>query len=148
MKLFNIYMKAEEIDLPDYNMNETPAIEIIKAIAESRDLNKRAQEVLLFAGFDRYGRVIGISELNIGTATGIHSSIKEILQAALLCNADSIALLHNHPSGTAVPSEQDKRRCKEIINAAQSIDIDLIEDAVIDFEGNITSTLNHVLLGI
>ncbi|MVZ61505.1 RadC family protein [Sphingobacterium humi] len=49
--------------------------------------------------------------------------VRLILRHALLNKANSIILVHNHPSGTLSPSQADKVLTKKIVLAAQTMDI-------------------------
>ena len=65
------------------------------------------KEHLLLVLFDTRNHLIGDRTLTIGTATASLAVPADIFRAALLDGADSIVLLHNHPSGDPAPSEQD-----------------------------------------
>ncbi len=54
-------------------------------------------------------RVLGISEIAVGTSSHVNVDVKEICQLALLTDSTSILILHNHPSGTLKPSEADTK---------------------------------------
>ena len=44
-------------------------------------------------------------------------SVRKVVRAALDANATSVVLAHNHPSGVALPSEEDKRVTQVIRDA-------------------------------
>ncbi|HNI02748.1 MAG TPA: JAB domain-containing protein, partial [Chitinophagales bacterium] len=45
--------------------------------------------------------------------------------------ASGIILVHNHPSGNTNPSEQDIKITKKIRNAAENLDITLLDHLII-----------------
>lgn len=49
--------------------------------------------------------------------------VRVILRFALVCKANSLILIHNHPSGTLSPSHADKLVTQKIVNAASVMDI-------------------------
>lgn len=49
--------------------------------------------------------------------------IRIILKQALQCNANSMILIHNHPSGTLFPSQADKLLTNKIAEASKIMDI-------------------------
>ena len=51
--------------------------------------------------------VLGIYTAAEGGIAGISVDVRVVLQAAILANASSIVLAHNHPSGNLKPSHQD-----------------------------------------
>ncbi|WP_437917786.1 RadC family protein [Sphingobacterium sp. LRF_L2] len=56
--------------------------------------------------------------------------IRLILKFALQTNANSLILIHNHPSGTLSASQADKQLTKKIVQAANTMDI-TVNDHVI-----------------
>lgn len=57
--------------------------------------------------------------------------VRCILQGALLCNASAIVLAHNHPSGSATPSNADATITKKIKEAACIMDIVLLDHIIL-----------------
>jgi DNA repair protein RadC len=55
---------------------------------------------------------------------------KVIFKYALEVMANSIILVHNHPSGNLKPSEQDKRLTQKLVGAGESLDV-IVMDHVI-----------------
>lgn len=49
--------------------------------------------------------------------------VRIILRYALQCKANSMILIHNHPSGTLQPSQADKILTSKIVDAAKIMDI-------------------------
>ena len=54
-----------------------------------------------------------------------------VIKRALELLATQIILVHNHPSGAALPSEQDKILTKKIAEAAALFDIRLLDHLII-----------------
>ena len=52
---------------------------------------------------------------------------REILQRALLVNAYGFILIHNHPSGEALPSGDDMTSCKRVWQAGELMQIPLMD---------------------
>jgi len=61
--------------------------------------------------------------------------LRIILVVALKCNASSIVLIHNHPSGNLQPSEQDKAITKKLREASKLLDLLLLDHLIISREG-------------
>lgn len=59
---------------------------------------------------------------------------RNIVEIALKYNAASIALAHNHPSGSLKPSRADIEATKSIVKALESIDIDIVDHIVVGGE--------------
>lgn len=78
--------------------------------------------------------VLSISKLSEGTTIGTVVDIKHVMQTAILQNADSIILAHNHPSGTLKASVEDISLTKKIKEAAKLFDIKVSDHLIITSE--------------
>lgn len=70
-------------------------------------------------------------QLSKGGITGTLVDIRLVLKKALELNAVALILCHNHPSGTLIPSEADKKLTHKLRNAAESLDIKVIDHLII-----------------
>lgn len=61
--------------------------------------------------------------------------VRLILKEALLCNAVSIAIIHNHPSGNIRPSAQDNSLTENVKKAANVMNIRLLDHIVFTDNG-------------
>jgi DNA repair protein RadC len=57
--------------------------------------------------------------------------VRLVLRNALEVGATSLILCHNHPSGTLKPSQADKQITLKLKNAAQSLDIRVLDHLII-----------------
>lgn len=73
-------------------------------------------------------------EIGIGTANSAIINTKGILQRALLANATTIVLIHNHPSGDTTFSKLDINITKDLQNALDLVGMTL-NDAIIIGDG-------------
>ncbi|OFA04604.1 DNA repair protein RadC [Duganella sp. HH101] len=80
---------------------------------------------------DVKNRLIDAREMFRGTLT--HTSVypREVVKAALACNAASIMLAHNHPSGTPDPSESDLLLTRALVQAMALVDIRILDHFVV-----------------
>ncbi len=73
-------------------------------------------EVFACVYLDNRNRVIACEDLFRGTIDGASVHPREVVKQALIHNAATVILVHNHPSGVAEPSQADElitRRLKE-----------------------------------
>ena len=75
--------------------------------------------------------IIAKHKIGQGGIAATYVDIRLILQKALLDNATSITICHNHPSGTKNISTQDKLLTQKTKNAANLIDIQLHDHIII-----------------
>ena len=60
---------------------------------------------------------------------GIHP--RRILEQALQCSASAIILSHNHPHGTALPSDADILMTRRLYDMAQVLEITLYDHIIV-----------------
>ena len=70
---------------------------------------------------------------------------REIIKESLYCNAAALILAHNHPSGLAEPSYSDKMITQKIIEAAELMDIRILDHFIVG-KGTCYSFAEHNLL--
>ncbi len=98
-----------------------------------RDLIEyQEQFCLLF--LSRFNYIIAFNFVSTGGTAGTVVDPKMVFQAALLCNASSIILAHNHPSGNLTPSEQDKRLTERLTRIARDLDIPVLDHMIVTKE--------------
>ena len=149
---------AELMDIP--GIGEVKAVKI-KCIAElsKRMAMERAGQELKFdapktvASYfmeelrheDNRLHLIEKYVLSIGTVNESLLSPREVFVQALKCKASHVMLLHNHPSGDALPSGQDILITKKIKEAGELVGIPLIDHIIIG-DGCYTSLKEKGLL--
>lgn len=94
---------------------------------------------------DNRHRVIEHVELFFGTINSATIHPREIVKSALACNAATVVLVHNHPSGNAEPSIADKRVTTEIVAALALIDVRVLDHMIVAGD-SITSFAERGLL--
>lgn len=69
--------------------------------------------------------------LSKGTLIQTAIDARTVLRQALLCNAKSIILLHNHLSGNPLPSASDINFTEKLRRACQIMDVELIDHIIL-----------------
>lgn len=80
-------------------------------------------------------RLLHLSHLSTGGLAETIVDVRMLLKEALLHDATSLILVHNHPSGNMRPSRYDEELTQRVSRAAQTLNLRLI-DHVIVTEGN------------
>lgn len=94
-------------------------------------LGELDREYFVVMCLDVKNQPTAINVCHIGNLNSCIVSPREIMKTAILSNAASLILLHNHPSGHAKPSQEDidvTRRLKEVGNI---MGIEVIDHLVI-----------------
>lgn len=100
----------------------------------SKDIIELQEEfkVLLL---NRSNKVLGIYSCSKGGVSGTVVDIKLVFAVALKANASSIIVAHNHPSGNLKPSNQDISLTQKLKEAANFLDIALLDHLIICKDG-------------
>jgi len=92
---------------------------------------------------DTKNKVIGVNTVSVGILDCSLVHPREVYKPAILCNAASVIVAHNHPSGDPSPSVEDTRITKRLSEAGEIIGIDLLDHIVV---GDGTEPLRWVSL--
>ena len=87
-------------------------------------------------------QVIGANLLSIGVLDASMMHPREIFKVAILGNASTIILVHNHPSGKSEPSCEDKHVTERIRNAGELHGIPLADHIIIGIDSFYSFTEN------
>lgn len=66
-----------------------------------------------------------------GTVNQAEAYPRTVVAAVLKHNAVNVILTHNHPSGSIMPSESDKEATRNIVNALEAIDVNVLDHIIV-----------------
>ncbi|MDG6894897.1 hypothetical protein A6A20_04475 [Volucribacter amazonae] len=95
------------------------------------ELEPQEREIFLVLLLDNQHRLIKQETLFLGTINQANVYPREIIKTALAYNAAAIILAHNHPSGVATPSPQDKQMTEQIKQACELMEIRVLDHFII-----------------
>lgn len=104
-------------------------------------IGKADREVFAVVCLNTQNGINAINIVSIGSLTASIVTAREVFKLAILSNSASIALMHNHPSGSVMPSKEDIEITKMLIEAGKLLDIDVVDHVVVS-EGNHYSFLD------
>ena len=125
---------ATDVKIEDNKITSAESVRDIFADLENAD-----REKFCVLHLTSRNRVIGFEVVSIGTLTESLVSPACVLKSALLNNAKSLVLVHNHPSGETSPSPSDKTVTRLLINAAKLFDIAIFDHIIIGHDGEFFS---------
>ena len=96
-----------------------------------RLIDDPSKEHFLIAYLNQGNKVIKVERISTGGITATLADPKVIFKSALLKEATAIMLCHNHPSGVARPSAEDRQLTKKLIAAGKIMDITVIDHLII-----------------
>lgn len=124
--------------------------EQIKQIQNSKDVYDIMRSKIQDNVFEEFwvfmlnnnARIIKKKQMSKGGMTQTAVDVRMVLKEAIMADATSIVLCHNHPSGSLNPSKDDRQLTAKIKAAAATMNIRLI-DHVIVTDGNYYSFADH-----
>lgn len=101
------------------------------AAALSHELMWQKQERFAIVMLDVKNQLIASQVITIGTATETLAHPREIFREAIRQSATRIIIAHNHPSGSVEPSQEDIALTKQLLEAAQVLNIPLLDHLIL-----------------
>lgn len=94
-------------------------------------IHELPEEYMYMFCLNTKNKITGVFEISHGSANCSIVRPREIFQKALLANAISIILMHNHPSGDPKPSKEDLDVTKRIIDAGKIVGVEVLDHIII-----------------
>lgn len=117
------------------------AMEVIQGFMSDFD-----REVLGVLCIDAAGNVLNVHFCSVGALSYCIMDPKQIFKAALLSNAASILVFHNHPSGNVTPSKEDIEQTKKLKEASKIMSVNFLDHMILGFNGIFYSFKEHNML--
>lgn len=95
---------------------------------EMRFLNKEHFNIAIL---DTKNQIIAIENISIGTLNASIVHPRDVFYAAINRSANSIILIHNHPSGDPSPSNEDIQITQRLVDAGNLIGIKVLDHIII-----------------
>ena len=89
------------------------------------------REMLLSVMLTVKNDLIGVETVSIGSVTASTTTPRDVFKSAILANAVSIIICHNHPSGDLTPSNEDIKITKQLIAAGELLGIKVLDHLII-----------------
>ncbi len=109
-------------------------------------LSFRDREVFCVLFLNSRNQILDIDELFSGTANEAPVYPREVMRQALLKNATSIILAHNHPSGSKSPSKSDIELTKRLKKAGELLNIKVLDHIIISGPSSYLSFVEEGLI--
>lgn len=116
----SLSVQQKEINSPDI------AYEIFEKYMVGLD-----REHFVVMMLDTKHKVIGIHTVSIGSLNSSIVHPREVFKPAILSNANSVILAHNHPSGNTSPSPEDIAVTKNLVHAGEVLKIEVLDHIII-----------------
>ncbi len=104
-----------------------------------RDMQNEAKEKVVCLHLSPGLEVLSYEIVGLGSAHAVMFDVSEIFRGAIVAAAKTIIVVHNHPSGSLKPSDEDKRAALELrkmgeLSRMPLTDFVIIGDGYFSFE--------------
>jgi DNA repair protein RadC len=110
--------------------NESAVYELVKDELAGSD-----REMLLSVMLTVKNDLIGVETVSIGSIISANIAPRDVFKSAILANAVSIIVCHNHPSGDLKPSAADIELTKQLIDAGELLGIKVLDHLIVSNQG-------------
>jgi len=109
----------------------TTPVEVKNCAMQILDLADRTEEVFAMLTLDTKNKITGVFEVSVGSLNQSLVHPREIFKRAIVNNANSIILLHNHPSGNPEPSQDDIATTQRIYECGKLLGIHVLDHVIL-----------------
>lgn len=125
------YQIVSERKAPEYRISQPSDIyNVIK-----KKYAKKKQEHFITITLDGEHKVIAVRIISIGILNRTIVHPREVFRTAISDNAASIIICHNHPSGSLIPSNEDRDITKRLLKSGQILGIEVLDHLIISKKG-------------
>ncbi|WP_285880696.1 RadC family protein [Neobacillus mesonae] len=93
------------------------------------------REVLLVLMLNTKNQVVGLHRAHVGSLNSSIVHPREVMKCAILNNAASIIISHQHPSGDPTPSREDIEVTKRLAEAGKVLGIEVLDHIIVTHTG-------------
>ena len=110
----------------------------VKAIA--KDLATYDREVFAVLNLKTNGQPINLNICSMGTLDASVVSPREVFKSCILSNSAAFIAIHNHPSGSISPSQEDKDVTQRLLSCSELLGVKMLDHIIVGGEtGNMLS---------
>ncbi len=137
-------MQAKRVDIVQVKMvKERSVLYSARRIQSTSDadelvrkfLDELDREAMIVIALNAKSEPTCLQVISIGSLSASIVHPREVFKVAILSNAYSILLAHNHPSGDTTPSQEDIKITKRIKNASDIMGVSLLDHLIIGSDG-------------
>ena len=122
-------VREKEVEYTFANINDPEYL--YQICTDVLKMQEEAEEIMMLFTLGTKNNITGIFEVSRGSVNASIVHPREIFKRALLNNATSIVIAHNHPSGNPAPSNEDVNITKRIEESGELLGVKLLDHIVV-----------------
>lgn len=123
--------KEVSVYCPEFDRKMSSPEKIARFATDYLRMHEQTEEYMYMLCMNTKLDMIGVFEISHGNVNSSIVGTREVYQKALLANAVSIVMVHNHPSGDPTPSREDITVTERLMKAGEILGIQLLDHIII-----------------
>ena len=129
----------EKIEVVNIRMVKEPSLYSAEKIKSPEDalrviadeLATYDREVFAILNLKSNGQPINLNICSVGTLDSSMVSPREVFKSTILSNSAAFIAIHNHPSGSLSPSQEDKDVTKRLLACSELLGIKMLDHIIV-----------------
>lgn len=130
--------KEVSVYCPDLDRRLNSPDKVEKFARQYLRMHELPEEYMYLVCLNNKLEFTGVFELSHGNVNSSIVGMRELFQKALLANAVSIVLMHNHPSGDPTPSREDIKVTERAVEAGRLLGVEVIDHLIVGKPGYVS----------
>jgi len=127
--MFELFRRTNRLQKKGYKQKIKNAQDVYNQVSD--ELIPLKQEHFIALYLDTKNQIIKKQMVSKGTLNASLVHPREVFNPAVKASANSIILVHNHPSGDPSPSKEDETVTKNLVDAGELLGISVLDHVVI-----------------
>jgi DNA repair protein RadC len=123
--------KDISVNYPEMDRTMNRPEQIVRFAREFLRMHEDTEEYMYMLCLNTKLVMTGVFEISHGNVNSSIVGPREVFQKALLANAVSIVMLHNHPSGNPTPSREDIMVTNRLVECGKLLGVDVLDHLII-----------------
>ena len=129
----------EKIEVVNIRMVKEPSLystekirspeDVLRVIA--KELATYDREVFAVLNLKTNGQPINLNICSVGTLDASVVSPREVFKSTILSNSAAFVAVHNHPSGSLNPSQEDKDVTKRLLSCSELLGVKMLDHIIV-----------------
>lgn len=131
INIYSVTLVRESAKVYDLDRTIRSPRDAYDVIQDVLELSTKTKENLVMMSLNTKNQVIGLHTIHVGTVNASLVHPRDVLQQAILNNATSFMMFHNHPSGDVRPSNEDIEVTNRMVEAGKIIGIEMLDHIIV-----------------
>jgi len=127
--MFEIFRRTNRLNNKGFKVKIKNAEDVYNYFKDELEIKNKEHFYALF--LDTKNRIIGEELISVGTLNASLIHPREVFNPAIKASANSIIIVHNHPSGDCNPSSEDIEITKKLENAGSLLGISIVDHVIV-----------------